>query len=223
MSRELKNISFEAWLQFVFDHPVSDPEWFWSDESDSWVGSNAETLQHLKQTFRKSGTVLDKYSDAQLNQGFWYLISNSCSNVAYCMVDAREPWLERKDCLEAIPDLFCQCFQTRCTPHLSHLNESGASALNSICYMWWDVSPIQGQPETPGRRETDGVILQVMEKILTIPSDACRESAIHGLGEWHSYYPARVEAIIDNFIWQNRKIRDSLRNYAYAARHGDIL
>ena len=223
MSCELKNVTFEEWIQFVFGHPVTDPAWHWSGESDYWAGSNAETLQHLTRTFRESEKVLSKYSDAQLNQGFWYLISNSCSDVAYCMVDTGEPWAKRKDCIEAIADLFRQCFQTRCTSHLSHLDEQGAGALNPVCYMWLDVLPIHGQPETPDRRETDDVILQVMEKILTIPSDACRESAIHGLGEWHCYYPTQVEGIIDSFIWQNRKIRDSLRNYAYAARHGDVL
>jgi hypothetical protein len=223
MSRELRDISFEAWLQFVFDHPVTDPAWHWSSDADSWAGSAFETLQHFKQTFQESGTALVKYSDEQLNQGFWYLVSNSCSNIAYSLVDISVAWADGKDCIESIVNLFRCCFQARCTSHLSHLNESGANALNSICYMWWDVLPIHGQPESPERRETDETILQVMEKILALPSDACRESALHGLGEWRTYYPSRGEIIVDAFIWQNRKIRDSLRNYAYAARHGDIL
>lgn len=223
MGRNLRDVTFDEWLNFVFDHPVSDPAWYWADDADSWGGSPTETARLLARTFRESGAALQRFSNAQVNQGFWYLISNSCSDAAYCMVDKSVPWETRKDCIEGIQILFRDCFTVRCSQQLSHLDEAGADPLNSICYMWWDVLPIHGQPEDPKRAETDALFLDVMEKILELNSDACRESALHGLGEWHGYYPKRIHDIIFKFIWSHRKIRDSLRNYAYAAQNGDVL
>lgn len=223
MGRQLHQIAFEDWLDFLFDHPITDPEWYWTEDADSWDGSPTETVQHLTRTFRESGTALLKYSDAQLNQGLWYLASNSCSEVAYSLLDERVAWDLRKGCIETIGDLFAQCFSLRCSNHLSHLDEPGANPLNSICYMWWDVLPIHGKPDDPSRKETDETFLRVMERILELPSDACREAALHGLGEWQCYYPGQVHDIVYRFIWKNRHIRDSLRNYAYAAQHGDVL
>ena len=223
MGRLIQQVDFAQWLDFLFDHPVTEPAWHWSIEADKWVGRPAETVSHLTRTFRESGTALQKYSDAQLNQGLWYLASNACSDIAYSLVDEDVPERERLEAIASIPDLFEHCFARRCSDHLAHLDERGANPLNTICYMWWDVLPIQGKPEDLARKQTDSAILLVMERILRLESEACRESALHGLGEWHCYYPLNVERIVDGFIWHNRKIRTPLRNYAYAARHGDVL
>jgi hypothetical protein len=223
MGKQLSNLEFDGWLDFVFDHPVPaiEPAWYWSDETDCWDGSPSRTVELLTQTFLQAETALRRFSDAQLDQGFWLLISNSCSDIPFCLLDGSVEWSHRKACLEAIGDLFENCFAKRCSNHL--LNEAGANPLNAICYMWWDVIPIHGKPDEPSRLETDATILRVLERILQIESEACREGGLHGLGEWHCYYPKDVERIVDSFIWRNRQIRSQLRNYAYAARHGDVL
>jgi hypothetical protein len=225
MGRAISDLSFEAWLDFVFDHPVpvTGTEWYWSDESDCWDGGHSRTVELLTQTFLQAETALRRFSDAQLNQGFGYLVSNSCSDIAFCLLDGRVEWSHRKACLEAIGDLFENCFAQRCSNHLAHFDEAGANPLNAVCYMWWDVIPIHGNPGEPSRLETDTTILRVLEHILRVESEACQESALHGLGHWHYYYPREVECIVDSFIGRNRQIRSQLRNYAYAARHGDVL
>ena len=222
MGRSIQQVNFAQWLDFLFDHPVTEPAWHWSTEADQWGGSPAETVSHLTRTFRESGTALLKYSDAQLKQGFWYLVDPGCSDIAFSLVDSKVPEKLRLEAIESIGDLFEYCFARRCSDHLSHLDEPGANPLNASCYMWWDILPIHGKPEEPARRQTDIAILLVLERTLRLESEACRESALHGLGEWQCYYPLNVERIVDGFIWHNRKIRASLRNYAYAARHGDV-
>lgn len=223
MGRELQNVIFDQWLDFVFNHPVTKPAWYWADDADDWAGGAAETIQHLTRTFLDSGSVLQKFSDAQLNQGFWYLISVSCSDIACSITNESVSNRARIDCIKAIVNLFRDCFALRCSNHLSHLDESGANPLNSICYMWWDLFPVFGKPEEPVWAKFDTTVLDVMEAILEIESEACRESALHGLGEWHCYYPDQVHTTVDKFIWKHRKIRTALRNYAYAAMHGDVL
>jgi hypothetical protein len=66
------------------------------------------------------------------------------------------PIESRIRCVEAIPSLFAQLFVSRCTPHLSHLSETDAGSLNSVCYMWWDGFPrlaLAGDPNRPMMQE----------------------------------------------------------------------
>jgi hypothetical protein len=30
--------SLEAWIELVFDHRVSEPDWYWSDDAPEWAG-----------------------------------------------------------------------------------------------------------------------------------------------------------------------------------------
>jgi len=223
--RPLSDLTFEEWVLFVFDHPVdkSRLEWYWDLEADWWKGPAALTVEYLTRAFENSESVFEPYSDSQLNQGLWYLVSNSCSDHMFALTDASVPWPERRNCIRSIYTLYEQCFAKRCTPHLSHLDESGAGPLNSICYMWWDIIPIFGQPKEPTRTEMDREILQVLESALKLDSIACQESALHGLGHWQLYYPHQVREIIKSFLQRNNAIREDLRLYAMSASSGHVL
>ena len=87
--------------------------------------------------------------------------------------------------------------------------------------MWWDIIPIHGRPDDPTRKEFDSEALKVLSQILQIPQDACRESALHGLGHWGMYYPGIV-AIIDDFLARTRNLRPELIAYAERAKIGRI-
>jgi hypothetical protein len=95
--------------------------------------------------------------------------------------------------------------------------------LNLVCYMWWDIIPIYGQPDVPERSELDQEILGVLESTLQLDSIACRESALHGLGHWQHYYPQRVGEIIDAFLMKYRVLRKDLEMYAVNAFTGYVL
>ena len=225
MRKQLKDLTFDQWLTHVFDHPV-DPmklEWYWDPDADWWDGPAAHTIEFLMRTFENSRDVLQPYSDAQLNQGLWYIVSNACSNHMFALTDSSVPWPARHRCVRSIHSLFEQCFAAHCTPHLSHLDEPGAGPLNSVCYMWWDIIPISGQPDNPEHTEIDKEILGVLESTLHIDSIACRESALHGLGHWHLSYPKQVEAIISAFLENKSELRKDLQTYAMNAYGGCIL
>ena len=98
-------------------------------------------------------------------------------------------------------------FAARCSPHLSHLDEGGASPINLACYMWWDIIPFGGSPNTPSGKLLNAAALSVMTETLKIESIACQESELHGLGHWHAAYPAEVGLIIDRFLSRRRELR----------------
>jgi hypothetical protein len=225
MGRQLQELTFSQWLRFVFDHPTAEfgLEWYWDLEADWWAGSSLVTLQYLTQAFENASVALQPYSDTQLDRGLWYLASNACSDHMFALLDTSVPWPARQRCVRSFVALYEQCFAPRCSPHLGHLSEPGANPLNMVCYMWWDIIPLIGQPDVPDRKELDREILEVLESILAIHSLACRESALHGLGHWQLYYPGRVKCIIDRFLNEQAVLRPELRSYALDAAHGCVL
>jgi hypothetical protein len=218
MSDELKKLSFEEWISFVFDHPVRNPQWYFADTIDWWPAEKhpATTITYLTHLFDNPVSPLALYSDDQIGQGLWFLVDNAASNHMFCLEDQRVPWEQRHHAIRAMIPLFKSIFAVRCTPHLGHLSETDTQ-LNLACYMWWDIMPVGGT------REIDTAFIDVMETTLTLPSDACRESALHGLGHWYDRDPQRVEGIIDSFLDSTPKLRAELREYARAARTGCIL
>ena len=79
--------------------------------------------------------------------------------------------------------------------------------------MWWDFYCWCAS----AHRKVDAAYLEVMRQTLALPHDACRESALHGLGHWHRACPGKTERIIDDFLAANR-VSEALQRYALAAR-----
>jgi hypothetical protein len=225
MGKKLENLAFEEWLLCVFDHPVDDLNnaWYWDIDRDWWDEDTANTLEYMTWAFEHAADAFQPYSDAQLNQGLWFLASNACSSHIFTLTNESLPWSARRRCVESIHQLYEQCFARRCSPHLSYIDEPGANPLNMVCYMWWDLIPLYGKPDDPARKKLDEAILQVMDSTLQVDSIACRESALHGLGHWQRAYPECVGAIIDNFSMTRPELPEKLRAYMLNAYVGYVL
>lgn len=205
---------------YVFDHPVDHtlPEWFWDSEALVWneLADPATTVQYLTQLFENPASLLAPYSDAQCNQGLWFLGSNACSSHMFALNHGGVPMPDRLRCAGAMGTLFEQLFAVRCSPHLSHRDEPGANPLNSVCYMWWDVLPVDAS--FPQMADT---LLGVMIRSLALDSVACQESALHGLGHWRGD-ESHVRQTIDDFLARSPDLRPDLRQYALSARGGCV-
>ncbi len=223
MERALTDLPFEDWVAHVFDHEVTTPQWYFQPDADYWQGPAALTLAHVTRLFEAPTAVLAPYSDEQLSQGFWYLVSSSASDHMFALADEAVPLEVRRRCLRAFVGLFQTLFAARCSAHLSHLDEPGSRPLNGICYMWWDVLPLYGRPDVPDRRPIDEACLAVMADVLRLDSIACQESALHGLGHWATYYPPRVREIIQGFLASHAEVRPELVTYARNASRGHVL
>ena len=78
-------------------------------------------------------------------------------------------------------------------------------------------------PAVDALRGIDDAILHVMARTLRLESEACRESALHGLGHWHRAHPDRTTRIIDGWLAGAPRISPELRQYALGARRGCVL
>jgi hypothetical protein len=230
MGQELIDLSFEEWVKHIFDHPVTDPAWYWDTDRDWWSESESPstTVSFMTQLFENGGFILAPYSDAQINQAFWY-IDSEIHGYMYTLREPRVPLSNRLRCINSIYNLFEQVFAKRCSQHLSHVrrpsepNPEGLSELNSICYMWWDISPLYGAMEVDNLQLISEAVLNVMKKALELDSVACQESALHGLGHWHLYFPAQVYDIIEAWFKKHPNLSEGLRLYAERAQSGGVL
>jgi hypothetical protein len=213
MAAPLKH-SLSEWIAHIFDHPVKEKkQWYFDQDAPTWEDTPDNIVTYIAETFEQAGELPAKFSDAQLDQGFWYLVSGCGSDFMYSLVDEDVPQSLRFRALHSFLAIFETLMAKRCSPHLSHLDEPGANPLNSSCYMWWDILPVRGLPDDPKRKEFDSEVLKVLQQILQIPHDACRESALHGLSHWGIYYPDIV-GIIDDFLSRTPNLRPELIEYA---------
>jgi hypothetical protein len=223
MKPQITFLAFEDWVAHVFDHDVSDPQWYFELDADFWDAPASLTLAYLTRLFNAPVELLARFNDQQLNQGFWYLVSNAGSNHMFALTDKSAPLAARLQCLRSFIPLFQQLFATRCTRHLSYIDQPGASPLNLACYMWWDIIPFFAAPNDESQRELDAAALDVMEETLAIDSVACKESALHGLGHWNARYPREVSDIIGRALRDARGWPPELERYARYAQSGCIL
>ncbi|MES2316141.1 MAG: hypothetical protein V4631_01485 [Pseudomonadota bacterium] len=213
--------SYAAWIAHCFAHPITPQAWHLAPDAPEWEAPAALTLAYLTKLFNSPGESVGQFSDEQLNQGFWYLASKSFSDHMYVLVDASLPLDARLECVAAMKNLFGSLFAARCTNLPSQGAASGLSALNRICFMWWEVLPVHGEPNDPRRIKIDQAMLALLRDILAMESLACQESALHGLGHWSYYYRTKVRPIIENYLADIPEDAP-LRAYAQLACEGKV-
>ncbi|WP_143157722.1 hypothetical protein [Rubritalea squalenifaciens] len=213
---------YKEWLVYLFEHPVTDPAWHWDLDAPEFDGSNEDFAILIGDTFTHSGTDLLPYSDAQVNQGLWFLLSTACSDYFFALKSAEVPLETRLASIRSIIRLYQDCFMRRCSRTLSHLDQESQSPLNAICYMFWDINALGYTGDVAESRETDDCIFSVLAQTLQLDHPACQEAAIHGYGELSCYYPERCMKAMDNYL-AGEIDSPELRSYAERARTGDIL
>jgi hypothetical protein len=215
-------VSLESWLAHVFDQPDDFREYNDLEDGFGFEIRPERRLELMTETFERSGKLLARFSDGQINQALWRSVVGMGSEYIHAIKDESVPWEMRRRAVWSFVPLFEQVMAKRCTETLSHRDERPASPLNAICYMWWDSAPICSTRTIPGDSRLDNECLAVMERILRIPHVACQESALHGLGEWAYQHKDEVVKIIDEFLNREPNLRDDLIGYAEAAKTGCI-
>ena len=213
--------ALRVWIDHVFDHAVGDPPWYWAS-AEEWSETPETVVAHIAETFEHSGELLARFSDEQLNQGFWYLSYEGPPDFMGTLLDASVPLASRLRALESFVPLFEQVMATRCSSHLFHLEEEGANPLNVACYMWFDMVLDRFNPPRLRQAQLDADLISTLRVILSIPHDACRASALHGIGHWVRHYP-RLADVVDQFLCATPGLRPELVAYAESARAGNVL
>ena len=69
------HVRYEEWIGFIFDHPVTKSAWYRAIDAPHFEASEEDYAVLIEQTFRYSGRDLARFSDAQVNQGLYFLAS----------------------------------------------------------------------------------------------------------------------------------------------------
>jgi hypothetical protein len=223
-------MDYQTWLTHVFDHqPDAVNKWFYAlDDSDWWnpFTHPRETVTYVTRLFADPLDALAPYSDAQIGEGLWYIVSAGNSDMMFALFGSTSPphlppapWPKLEACLDAMVHFFEVVMAPRCGSRLGQQEalDTYPPALNTTCYMWWDIMPITVREDDPDRFHD--LLTGTMARILSIDSLPCQESALHGLGHWHTYAPARVEAAIAAYHTEH----PVLRTYAANAARGLVL
>ena len=238
----IARFGFEAWTKWIFDHPVTEREWWFDiadvEEGGRWLDRPTwRVVRFMTRPFEDPAPCLAPYSDDQIDQGLWFIFHEANSAHIRSLTDGRVSYAVRLRCLRAIVALHERLFVPRCAEVLNHFREPepGAIPLNSICYMLWDlvyeatrVGPLEWDSRGARWRKPstnakfDGQMLGALQRVLAMPHKACQEAAIHGLWHFQRGHPGKASAIIDEYVSRNPAIDPRLRQYALRARGGEI-
>ena len=166
--------TFERWLEFVFNNPVREHEWYWDEDFESrWDAlelTDALIVQYMTRLFLEP-EVLRPYSLDQVEQGLWFLIGESspgCSSKALLRREAA--LLDRVACIHAMSNFFRNFIlvvaPSQFDRHAPTIGVDGAA------YMWWDIFPMRFYirshiPELTGPPE----LLSMLEKFKQLGVD----------------------------------------------------
>jgi hypothetical protein len=214
--------TFDEWVEAVFDHPLRKPEWYWDNDFDERWGAlglyDSLVVEYMTRLFL-GPDLLKCYSPEQVAQGIWFLIGESSpGQSAHTLLKSDVPLRERIGCVDAMTNFF-RAFVAPAGPGAA---DERKNRFHIACYMWWDIFPTYGNPNS-GEANLHDACLNVMAAILTIPSELCQLSALHGLNHWHLHHAERVESIVDAFLQKTSGLTPRIVEYAAAARSGRAL
>jgi hypothetical protein len=230
-----ESVTFDEWVEWACDHPVAaegGKEWWWHVPRD-WKGGRwldrppEQALAYVAKLFENPVTYLSSYSDAQIDQGINFIVSRACSKHFEWLVDQRVDHALRAGCIRSLEKLFRDLLAPRCSDNVWIYTKP----LNHICDMLWDIvvrgaDTAERNPDGTYRlvrdSEIDKVVLDTLAHVLAIPSVACQQSALHGLG--HLVHDAKLGSeVIQQYLDDHPNLRSDLRRYAFIAMFGGVL
>jgi hypothetical protein len=230
--------TFDEWLKWAFDHPVAPEvkdEW-WShlaeeDEGAKWLDRPPElALAFPTELFENPLPYLSSYSDGQINQGINFIVYRACSKHFDGLMDHRVDLGLRTKCIRSLEDLSRELFAPRCSDNAWTYAKPYTKPLDHMCHMLWDFivreadsgRNLDGTYQIARDPEIDKEFLDTLARILAMPSIACQQSALHGLG--HLAKEAQLGSnVVQQYLNDNPNLRSDLREYAQRALVGTVL
>ena len=203
MAINLNELSFDEWVIFAFDHPVSKPSkaWYWDNEWD-WEAEPEHILRYSIKLFTNPQILLEKFSYEQINQGFWFLLG-ATNQLSDWIWDEKIEWEMREEFINSMKSVFTDLFAT--------------NPIEDACFMWWDL--LRDFSNDQDSKVKDA-IFNVLSQIIKLDSPNCQNSALHGFG--HLEHEGK-KAIIEEYLKAYPNLDDDIRKYALAAIEGKVL
>jgi len=208
--------TFNQFVDFLFARDVQSES---ARRRDSWYFNTEVCFDphrvcgYYVQLFRNSAFLLERYSTAQLEQGFSAMTVRSLSCSVQQLIWSPElPFINRAECVRSMVYLCRDVFQH--------------DAIGVTASMWWDSFCFAW--ECGNRQRSRGgedllmqdVLFGALSEVVLFDSSICRASALHGLE--HLHHPETL-AWIDGLIPSHPDIAEELTEYADGIRGRDPM
>lgn len=226
MYYDLRNVRFEDFLDFIFDHPVapqfSEANWGRITKStDCWYDSieldidfdPARNCEYLALLCSDPLAVRGRYSRSQLEQGFWWMqTSFNDGSATDILWTGSLPAARRIALVRAMYFLYAGLF--------------AVEPLHRAPYMWWEniARRIPGYTGSitwgADRKYIEEAIFQTLAELLELEAEHCRIDALRGLA-----YLAHSDKqrLIRDYLDRHAEINDEHRRHAEGAIGGVLL
>jgi hypothetical protein len=212
---DVSQYSFDEFISFLFAREVpaeneNQEPWDWSTEV-TFVPQ--QVCRHYVQLFRQPEFLLQRFSKAQLEQGFWAIQGPNLDCSVYGLIFETDlPLAAREECIRSMFHLFERLFSTE------PLDTSVQMWWDSLCYDWHCGNR---------KRERGGedlllqdVLFQTLAQVLSVDSQICQGAALHGLG--HLHHP-RTQELIESYIREHPSLTKERKEYALAAARFEVM
>ena len=126
---DLRHITFEQFLTFVFEHEVADrrkKEEPWYFQNNIWIDYEKEHVAKLFiELFHESNKLLTLFSRDKLEQGFWAVMGPNLECSAYQLVHDRDIDIRLRE-------------QLICSMYFLYEKLLSKAPLDTSSNMWWD-------------------------------------------------------------------------------------
>ena len=209
---DIRGFSFEKFCLFLFDREI--PQASHDGTEDSWYYSVEVTFEanevagHYVNLFANPEFLRSRFSQLQLEQGFWAILGPNLSCGAAQLIWLQElPFSVRENCVRSMFHLYERFFA------IDPLDTSAHMWWDSLCYDWH-----MGHRSRANGGEDQlmqDVMFETLSSILDLESESCQKAALHGLG--HLRHPS-TETVIRGFLDRRQGTIDAeLKEYALAA------
>ena len=224
---DLRNCSFDRFIAFLFDRSLPSEENSFAalaqrGETDKWHPwyFNQEVLfdpvqlcRHYMQLFRQPRFLLERFTKAQLDQGFWAVQSTTLECSAWSLIwNDKVPFEIREELVRSMYFLFRELFINE------SLEESVSMWWDSFCYEWHCGN--RQRSRGGGDLAMQDVMFETLSWILSLDSDICQGAALHGLS--HLHHP-QTGLLIDNYLSKHPSLPDDWKAIARAAARFELM
>ncbi len=215
---ELSGYSFDQLVAFLFERDVPESKtasgkrepWYWNTE----VTFDPEQIcKFYTQLFQHPEFLKERFSKAQLEEGFWAMQGPHLDCSVYRIVlDTDLQFAVRARCITSMFDLFERLF--------------ASEPLDTSVHMWWDSLCYDWHCGNRNRErggedlQLQDIFFETLTKILFLGSDTCEGAALHGLG--HLHHPG-TQQLVERFLGEHPSLTEEKRAYALAAARFQVL
>lgn len=224
---DLRDCTFDEFVAFLFDRATPSGENTFGalskrGETKKWhpwyydVVVSFDPLRVCRwysQLFRQPRFLLERFSKAQLDQGFWAVQSTTLECSAWSLTWNRSIHFPiREECVRSMYFLFRELFFDE------PLEESVSMWWDSFCYDW-HCGNFQRSRGGEDMAMQD-VMFETLSWILSLESEICQGAAIHGLS--HLHHP-QTGALIEGYLAKHPSLPEARKDVARAAARFELM